>query len=91
MTFYLLKPCKGYAGYLSTTKERTKVDLKSLIGGLESQGYEVLDVKHLLIAKKGVEVTIYPSGKLLVKTDDEEEARKAVESIYEIILPENGQ
>ncbi|UCD92439.1 MAG: hypothetical protein JSV43_00445 [Methanobacteriota archaeon] len=88
MTFYLLKPCKGYAGYLSTTKKSTKVDLKSLIGDLESHGYEVLDVKHLLVAKKEMEITIYPNGKLLVKTDDKEEARKAVESIYEIIFPE---
>lgn len=87
MTFFLLKPCKGYAGYLSTMKERTKVDLKSLVDKLESQGYEVLNVKHLLVAKKDFEVTIYPNGKLLVKTDDIEEARKVVESIYGIIFP----
>jgi hypothetical protein len=91
MTYYLLKPCKGYAGYLSTLKKQRKVDLKSLVGKLESQGHEVLDAKHLLVVKKDYEVTIYPNGKLLVKTDDKEQARKAVEAVYGIIFPDMEQ
>jgi len=91
MTYYLLKPCKGHAGFLSTMKEKTRVDLISLIGRLESEGYEVTDVKHLLIAKKDVEVTIYPDGKLLVKTDDEEMATRAVKAIYGIAFPDREQ
>lgn len=91
MTYYLLKPCKGHAGYLSNMKKKTRVDLSYAIGQLESNGYEVMDVKHLLIAKKDVEVTVYPNGKLLVKTDDENDARKAAEAIYDIILPDPEQ
>jgi ArsR family metal-binding transcriptional regulator len=91
MTYYLLKPCKGHAGYLSNMKKRTRVDLRYAIGQLESNGYEVMDVKHLLIAKKDVEVTVYPNGKLLVKTDDEESAKQIVEAIYSMILAENEQ
>ena len=91
MTYYLLKPCKGHAGYLSTMKKNVKVDLNSLVAKLESEGYQVTDVKHLLIAKKNIEVTIYPNGKLLVKEDDEEEAVRAVEAIYGIIFPEREQ
>lgn len=91
MTYYLLKPCKGHAGFLSTMKENVKVNLHSLVGVLESEGYQVTDVKHLLIAKKDVEITIYPNGKLLVKEDDEEEAIRAVEAIYGMIFPEREQ
>lgn len=91
MTYYLLKPCKGHAGYLSTLKTNEKVDLQSLVSELESQGYKVTDVKHLLIAKKDVEVTIYPNGKLLVKEDNEAEAVRAVEEIYSVILPKMEQ
>ncbi len=91
MTYYLLKPCKGHAGYLSTMKEKTVVDLKALVGKLESEGYEVMDIRHLLIAKKNVEVTVYPNGKLLVKEDDEERARQAVEEIYSIMFPHREQ
>jgi ArsR family metal-binding transcriptional regulator len=91
MTYYLLKPCKGHAGYLSNMKEKTQVDLRTAIGLLESNGYEVMDVKHLLIAKKDIEVTVYPNGKLLVKTDDENTARLAAEAIYDIILSNREQ
>lgn len=91
MTYYLLKPCKGHAGYLSNMKKKTKVDLKAAIGLLESKGYEVMDVKHLLIARKDVEVTVYPNGKLLLKVDEEEDARHAAEEVYAIILPEPEQ
>ncbi len=91
MTYYLLKPCKGHAGYLSTLRKNEKVDLQSIVPKLESNGYHVTDVKHLLIAKKDVEVTIYPNGKLLVKEDNQAEAVRAVEEIYSIILPELEQ
>ncbi len=89
MTYYLLKPCKGHAGYLSNMKKRTKVDLRTAVGLLESNGYDVMDIKHLLIAKKDIEVTVYPNGKLLVKTDDGDDARQAAEAIYSIILSDS--
>jgi ArsR family metal-binding transcriptional regulator len=88
MTYYLLKPCKGHAGYLSTLRKNQKVDLRSLVPRLESEGYQVTDVKHLLIARRDIEVTIYPNGKLLIKEDDEAEAIRVVEEIYGIIFPE---
>ncbi len=91
MTYYLLRPCKGHAGYLSTMKEKARVDFKSLVEKLELEGFEVTDVKHLLIAKKDVEVAVYPNGKLLVKTHDEEIATRAVKAIYGIIFPEREQ
>ncbi|MCK4443841.1 MAG: hypothetical protein KAW09_04815 [Thermoplasmata archaeon] len=91
MTYYLLKPCRGHAGYLSTMKKKKNVDLRSLVSKLESEGYEVTDVKHLLIAKKDVEVTIYANGKLLIKEDDEDKAAQAVDAIYALIFPEREQ
>ncbi len=91
MTFYLLKPCKGHAAFLSTMRKKTNIDLRSLMSKLESEGYEVTDVKHLLIAKKDVEVTIYSSGKLLIKDDDEVKASQVAEAIYALILPEREQ
>jgi hypothetical protein len=37
----------------------------------------------LLILKKEIEVTIYPNGKLILKTDSQEQAHRVMNEIYE--------
>lgn len=87
MSYYLLKPCKGHSGYLSTLKKRERLNLRAAAEKLKSQGYHVLDAKHLLVVRKDLEMTIYPNGRILVKTNDKEVARRSVEAIYELISP----
>lgn len=53
-------------------------------GGIEKRGYRVIDAEVLLIATKDEEVTIYPSGKLLIKTSEEPVAAKVADEVYTI-------
>jgi hypothetical protein len=41
----------------------------------------------MLILEGEPELTLYESGKILVKTDDERLAREAVDRVYEAIRP----
>lgn len=84
MTF-LLRPCRGIAAYASVPKKNLRLDLGRCKSRLEKAGYEVIDAKVMLVAKKDTDVTVYQSGKLLVNTDDKEVARNLVEEIYGIL------
>jgi hypothetical protein len=64
------------------------LDLLRCLDALVTTGYEeVCDAKVMVIVKKDVEVTIYPTGKLIIKTDSRAIAEKAMIEIYDKILP----
>ena len=90
MTAHLLRPCKSTAAFeaiLTSGSSQIHLDLIECQKMLESLGYqEVCNAKVLMIVKKEIEVTIYPNGKLILKTDDKETAKAAMEEIYEKIL-----
>ena len=52
---------------------------------LRERGWVVSDVKVMLIVEGEPELTIYESGKILVKTDDEQVARSAIDRVYDAI------
>jgi hypothetical protein len=86
MTFYLLRPCSGHAAYEALLKKQVQIDLSECVGSLEENGYDVTDAKIMLVAKKGdIEISIYPSAKLLVKCQSEEEAAIRANEIYEVL------
>ena len=85
MTYYLLKPCKTSAGFTSTLKKRTRLNLKEAKTRLESAGYKATDVEVMLILEGPGGMTIYESGKILLKTDDKDEAQRLCDSIYGIL------
>ncbi len=76
LEFLAVKPCKHDA-YEAVPKRRVTLDLDECEGKLRGKGYEVLsNPKVMLVVRKGVEVSIYPHGRLLmqpVKTKDEAE------------------
>lgn len=82
MTYYLLKPCRTATAFISTLKKPGRVDLASAAARLQSAGWRVNDVKVMLILEGDPELTLYESGKVLVKTDDEARARAAIDQIY---------
>ena len=85
MTYYLLKPCRTATAFISTLKRPKHVDLSDAANRLRLRGWTVSDVKVMLIVDGEPELTIYESGKVLVKTDDETEARAAIDRVYEAI------
>ena len=85
MTYYLLKPCKTSAGFTSTLRKRMRIDLKEAKGRLEAAGYKVTDVEVMLILEGPSNLTLYESGKLLLKTNERDEAENVADSIYGIL------
>lgn len=85
MTYYLLKPCKTAAGFTSTLKKRTRLNLKDAKGKLEAAGYKVIDVEVMLILEGPAELTLYESGKLMLKTNEKNDAQRVTDSIYDLL------
>jgi hypothetical protein len=85
MTYYLLKPCRTATAFISTLKKSGRVDLTRAAERLRERGWVVSDVKVMLIVEGEPELTVYESGKILVKTDDEQVARSAIDRVYDAI------
>jgi hypothetical protein len=85
MTYYLLKPCRTATAFISTLKKARRVDLSAAAERLRQSGWIVSDVKVMLILDGDPELTMYESGKILVKTDDEVAARASIDRVYEAI------
>jgi len=82
MTYFLLRPCRTSAGFTSTLKKKTRLDLKEARKKLENAGYTITDVEVMLILEGPADMTLYESGKILLKTNDKGEAQRLVDSIY---------
>lgn len=85
MSYYLLKPCRTATAFISTLKQSRRVDLAAAAERLRRKGWVVSDVKVMLILEGDPELTVYESGKILVKTDDEGAARASIDRVYEAI------
>ncbi len=80
-----MKPCRTATAFVSTLKKPMRVDLVQAADRLRGAGWPVHDVKVMLILGGEPELTLYESGKILVKTDDAEAARTAIDRVYETI------
>ncbi|MDY6964594.1 MAG: hypothetical protein SVM80_01315 [Halobacteriota archaeon] len=86
MTFFTLKPCKSSAAFEMVLEKKVNIGLKKASETLISCGFEiVLNANVILIVKRDIEVSIYPSGKLIVKTDSKEDAENLATEIYGMI------
>jgi len=85
MTYYLLKPCRTATAFISSLKQARRVDLGAAAERLRQNGWAVTDVKVMLILEGEPDLTVYESGKILVKTDDEPTARAAIDRVYQAI------
>jgi len=85
VTYFLLKPCRTSAGFTSTLRKKTKLDLKEAGKKLESVGYKITDVEVMLILEGPANLTLYESGKLLLKTNEKSEAQGVADAIYGLL------
>jgi len=89
MTYYLLKPCRTATAFISTLKKPRRFPLDSAAEKLKAAGLGVQDLKVMLVVEGEPELTLYESGKILVKTDNEAAARSAIDRVYGVLdLPE---
>jgi len=85
MTYYLLKPCRTATAFISTLKRPRRVPLDEAFGKLKGAGLGVTDFKVMLVIEGEPELTLYESGKILVKTDNEAAARTAIDRVYDVL------
>ncbi len=66
LEFLAVKPCKHDA-YEAIPKGKVSLDLDESERLLSKKGYEILsNPRVMLVVKKGVEISIYPRGRLLI-------------------------
>lgn len=84
---FAVELCSKRAGYEVTPDQPLDLDLQAAVQRLEDAGFEVLtDAGILLVVQTGpVEVSVFESGRLLVKTDDEALAREATRATLEAL------
>lgn len=91
MSYYLLQPCRTTAAFISTLKKPRRISLDRARDQLQAAGYGVEDLSVMLIVDTTPELTLYESGKVLIKTADGEAARKAIDGVYAVLgLSENA-
>lgn len=85
MTYFMMRPCKTTAAYVATLRARESLDLPAARDALTDAGYAVTDCGVLLLIHDEPDRTLYRTGRILVKVDEESVARRAVEEIYELL------
>jgi len=84
--YYILRPCKGSVGFIATPKKNIQLNLREEAEKLQKAGYRIVDADVMLIAEDDVELTIYKSGKILARTDDEIDAKAAIGKVYKVLI-----
>lgn len=82
---HLIRPCKSTAAFISQPKRNMKLDLSGCADKFREAGYKVTDASVLLIVEKDEELTVYKTGKILIKTESEETAKREAEEAYRIL------
>ena len=83
LEFLAVKPCK-YDAYEAVPKRKISLDLDECERVLTNKGYEILsNPRVMLVVKKGVEITIYPHGRLLMHpVNGKEEAELVARELF---------
>ena len=81
------KPCKSRMAFEFIPKKRTKLDLESIAKKLkEKEVFIEIETPFLLVLKMGTPITLFQSGKILIKeTNVESDARKIAEKLARIL------
>ena len=82
----MLELCSSKGAYEAIPNKSMKLELSGLEAKFRKKESKIIcNAKVLLIIEQFCEVTIYPDGRLLLKTGSEKEARKAAEWVYGVI------
>jgi len=79
---FLLEMCSGRAAWTVTPVRVNQIDLEIVSQRIESHGWNCTLRNRLCYTFSGdtANITLYPSGKLLIKTQEKEVAAKIAES-----------
>ena len=79
-----VRPCQGSSGTEVLIDEPLALDLDVCASRLEAAGLDVTDARTLLVVTGDVQVTLFPSGRMLVHTSDLEAARALATRVLRI-------
>jgi hypothetical protein len=80
--YYTVQPCATSAGFEARPRRPMRLSLAEAEQRLRDAGVDVLrNAGVVLLARSGCDVTVFPTGKLLLKTRSEDEAAQATERI----------
>jgi len=84
---FVLKPCKTGAAFQGTPKKNVKLDLSKYETILKQHGYEIiLHTNDVLIVKSKYDISIFPSGRVLIKdVKSEKDARAELDKIFMLL------
>lgn len=81
-----MRLCKSSAAIEALPERKEELNLYEMEEKLRAGGYEIIsNLGPIMVVKKDVEITIYDTGRLLLKTKDEEEAREEIREIEKYI------
>lgn len=84
---YTSKPCRKEDSYQIVSEDDMDLNLNNVASKLEEIGYEKkLATEKMAIMHKENKITIFPSGRVLIKnTQDEEKAESIADEIFGVI------
>lgn len=83
----VLRPCKTSAAFEAIPERDLALDLDALERRLVGDGWRtVANARVLLVVAKDLEATVFPSGKVLIKTTE----RPTAERVWGAIQPHLG-
>jgi len=82
VSFYLLRPCDSSAAFELKPRKAAKLDLQRALEWLRKREFrEVVDAGVMVIVERECMVNLYPSGRMLLRTNDEKLAEKLAEEV----------
>lgn len=85
MTYRSLQLCSSGGAYEAIPDPKLKLDLQQSRAALEGSGRTVVDARVMLILPGRPEVTLTRDGKVVVKTQDPQEADRAFRALAELL------
>ena len=83
LEFVTVRPCR-FDAFEAVPRDRLALDLDDCERLLKDAGYEVVsNAGVMLVVRKGLDVTVYPHGRLLIHpVKDKAQAERAADEVY---------
>ncbi len=85
-----VRPCKGSSGTEVLPEGKLDLSMGPSAKLLEKAGMDVTDAGVLVIVRGSPQVTLYPSGRMLVHTDDLDLARDRALQVLTLVVGDRG-
>ncbi|MCJ2540368.1 MAG: hypothetical protein LN414_03745 [Candidatus Thermoplasmatota archaeon] len=81
-----VRPCKGSSGTEVLPEGKLDLGMDASANCLRQAGLDVTNAKVLLIVRGSPQVTLYPSGRMLVHTNDLDRAKERAVQVLTLLV-----